>query len=125
MVLLKLDISKAFDSVSWSFLLDMLKHRGFGRRWRGWVSALLLTAETRIDINGTLSDPFKPMRGLRQGDPLSPLLFVLVMDTLHAMLQKAMSAGLLDKVNHWSRAPNNSLYADAAVIFFKPVHHLL
>lgn len=42
--------------------------------------------QLQIDINGTLSDPFKPMRGLRQGDPLSPLPFVLVMDTLHAML---------------------------------------
>ncbi|EEE56813.1 hypothetical protein OsJ_06405 [Oryza sativa Japonica Group] len=110
-----------FRNLVWrSFLQDVKQERGFGRRWRGWVSALLLTAETRIDINGTLSDPFKPMRGLRQGDPLSPLLFVLVMDTLHAMLQKAMSAGLLDKVNQWSRAPNNSLYADDAVIFFKP-----
>lgn len=65
MILLKLDILKAFDSVSWPFLLDLLQFRGFGPNWRRWVTALCLTAETRIDINGVLSDAFKPRRGLR------------------------------------------------------------
>ena len=123
MLLFKLDISKAFDSVSWSFLLNMLRFRGFGPKWRSWVAALFLTAETRVDLNGALGESFKPQKGLWQGDPLSPLLFVLVMDTMHSMLQQATTIGLIDKVNLRNRAPNISIYADNTVIFLKPLVH--
>ena len=74
-LLLKIDISKAFDTVAWEFLLQLLQHRGFGAKWRGWIAALLLTTTTRILVNHELSDPISHHRGLRQGDPLSPLLF--------------------------------------------------
>lgn len=120
MIFLKLDISKAFDTVSWCFLLDMLKYRGFGPRWRSWLAALFLTAETSILINGMESAPIKPARGLRQGDPLSPLLFVLVMDTMQVMMLKARSVGLLSELNARRNLPNISVYADDVILFFRP-----
>lgn len=120
MILLKLDISKALDTVSWSFLLEMLEFRGFGAGWRRCLSALLLTAETSLLINGITSDPVKLARGLRQGDPLS-LLFVLVMDTLEAIMTQARTTGLLSPLNAARFLPSTSVYADDAVIFFRPV----
>lgn len=121
MILLKLDITKAFDTVSWCFLLNLLRNRGFGSRWRSWIAALLLTSETRILLNGHESDSFKPARGLRQGNPLSPLLFVLVMDALQGLLAKATSWGLLAKLDTRRSIPNTSIYADDTIVFLQPI----
>lgn len=78
----RLDVSKAFDSVSWSFLMEVMQHLGFGTAWCNLVSNLLGTA-TRILLNGQPGDEIRHKRGLHQGDPLSPLLFILVMDVLN------------------------------------------
>jgi hypothetical protein len=79
---LKLDITKAFDSVRWEYLLNLLHILGFPCRWQDWIAALLYTSSTRVLLNGVPNAPIKHGRGLRQGDPLSPLLFVIVMDPL-------------------------------------------
>ena len=92
---LKLDISKAFDSVDWSFLLEILSHLGFGPAWRTIISNLLHTASTQIMLNGEPGLSISHQRGLRQGDPLSPMLFILVMDVLNSLFLKAEAEGLL------------------------------
>jgi hypothetical protein len=94
-LMMKLDISKAFDSVSWEFLLKLLAHRGFDRKWINWIVALLSSSSTNIIVNGELTEKIHHRRGLRQGDPVSPLLFVLVMDCLGRLLDKAQSDLLL------------------------------
>jgi hypothetical protein len=69
-VLLKLDISKAFDSVSWSFLLELLQHLGFGRKWCNMVGLLLSISTTRILVNGELGSCILHRRGPRAGADL-------------------------------------------------------
>ncbi|KAM0844595.1 hypothetical protein ACQ4PT_056936 [Festuca glaucescens] len=90
---LKLDLQKAFDSISWEFLLEVLEANGFGQRWRDWIACLLLTASTKIIVNGELTTSIIHRRGLRQGDPLSPLLFVIATDILAELFAMADRAG--------------------------------
>ena len=92
---LKLDISKAFDSVSWSFLLEALSHLGFGPVWRNMISSLLRTASTHVLVNGQPGDVLRHQRG-----PLSPMLFILVMDVLNSMFTEACALGLLQLLSH-------------------------
>lgn len=89
-IFLKLDISKAFDLVSWSFLLEVLKHLGFGENWCNLISNLLSTASTRLLVNGEPGEPIRHQRGMRQGDPLSLVLFILVMDAVYSVRQQRL-----------------------------------
>lgn len=118
-VLLKIDLAKAFDSVAWPFLLEAVEHAGLPQRWRNWISAMLCTASTRVLVNGCPGRRICHARGLRQGDPLSPLLFVLVMEVLNALIHEADRRGIFSplpgKIKH--RA---SIYADDLVIFLTP-----
>lgn len=67
-VLLKFNIAKAFDFVAWQFLLEVLESKGFGRKWRAWISMLLGTSSTHILLNGVPDPKIWHGRGLRQGD---------------------------------------------------------
>ena len=119
-VLLKLDIARAFDSVSWPFLLQVLQHMGFGPRWREWISILLSTAKTRVLINGHPGPPICHEKGLRQGDPVSPMLFTLVIDVLNSLLQHAIRMGVMCRLTERRMASSISLYADDVAIFISP-----
>jgi hypothetical protein len=116
-ILLKLDISKAFDSVSWSFLLELMQQLGFGQIWRDIISGLLCSSSTQVLMNGSPGDRIFHRRGLRQGDPLSPMLFILVMDVLGHMISKAASEGLLLPLSRRPLQHRISIYADDVVLF--------
>jgi hypothetical protein len=94
-LLLKIDIARAFDSVVWSFLLEILQHMGFSRRWREWISIILSSASTRILLNGNPGHRICHTWGLRHGDPLSHMIFLLVMEVLNGLLQMADEWSLL------------------------------
>jgi hypothetical protein len=117
---LKLDISKAFDSVSWSFLLEVLSHLGFGVSWCNLVSNLLSTSSSRILLNGEPGEIIQHRRGLRQGDPLSPMLFILTMDVLNSLFVKASEEGLLQPLSPRVAGQRLSLYADDVALFIRP-----
>ena len=117
---LKLDIAKAFDTVRWDYLLELLSAMGFGARWCSWISILLSTASTSVFLNGSRGKWFKYHTGLRQGDPLSPLLFILAMEPLQLLIQKAVTDGGLQNMNVRNARLRLSLYADDAAMFLKP-----
>jgi len=122
-ILLKLDISKAFDSVSWSFLLEVMCKVGFGQRWRDLICLILSTSSTQVLVNGVPGDTILHHRGLRQGDPLSQMLFILVMDVLNSLVNFATLAGLMQPLAIQQARHRVPCYADDAVIFLRP-HNL-
>jgi len=120
--LLKLDIAKAFDSVNWQFLLGLLSHLGSSRRWNNWISMMLSSASTKVILNGAPGRRICHARGLRQGDPLSPLLFVLVMEVLNHLINLADLTGLLQPL-HLQVKQRAFFYADDVVLFSSPTQH--
>jgi hypothetical protein len=119
-IMIKLDISKAFDSVSWAFLIEVLIRLGFGQIWCNVVCGLLSSSSTQILLNGCPGEVIHHRRGLRQGDPLSPMLFVLVMDVLNIMVQRASAVGVLQPLSSRFLHHRISLYADDVVVFLWP-----
>jgi hypothetical protein len=124
-VLLKLDIARAFDSVSWGFLLEVLRHLGFGTLFRKWIGLLLYTASTKITVNGVPGERIRHARGLRQGDPTSPMLYVIGMEVLTLMIKKAVEEQLLTGLAGISPIQRVSIYADDVVLFVKAEEHEL
>lgn len=117
---IKIDIAEAFDSVSWAFLLELLEFLGLPN-WRDWVSALLSTASTKILLNGRPGSRICHARGLRQGDPLSPVLFVLVMEALNGLIRYADEHGFFAPLPQAAAQCRASLYADDMVLFISPL----
>jgi hypothetical protein len=117
---LKLDIAGAFDSVSWEYMLELMERLGFGPRWRDLLSLIWSTSSSRIMANGRTGEMFRHKRGLRQGDPLSPMLFTVAIAPLHWMLQRADEQGALSPVKLPAARLRTSLYADDAALFVNP-----
>ncbi|KAJ9691474.1 hypothetical protein PVL29_013603 [Vitis rotundifolia] len=91
----KLDIEKAYDSISWSFLMKVLKKMGFGSHWMDWMSWCVSTAKFSVLINGVPEGFFSSSKGLRQGDPISPYLFILGMEVLSALIRWAVQGNFI------------------------------
>ena len=88
-ILVSLDQEKAFDRVNHSFLFRLLEHLGFGPSFVKWVHTLYTGANMRIILNGYLSGKIELKRGVRQGDPLSPLLYVLCVEVLASQIRSS------------------------------------
>ena len=94
-VFCKLDIEKAYNHVNWEALLDLLKRMGFGVRWCRWICTCISTVQFSVLFNGSPANFFGSSRGLKQGDPLSPMLFLVMMEVFSKMMQRVEGAGLL------------------------------
>ena len=95
----KLDIEKAYDNINWKFLLKVLQKMGFGSKWLGWMWSCLFSAKFSVLVNGVPTGFFPSTKGLRQGDPLSPYLFVMGMEVLDVLIRRAVEGGFLSGCN--------------------------
>ncbi|XP_022027924.1 uncharacterized protein LOC110929112 isoform X1 [Helianthus annuus] len=114
----KVDISKAYDSVSWVFLDSIMSQMNFPRRWRSWIMATLHSARASVLVNGSPSMEFQCTRGLRQGDPLSPFLFVIAMEALTGIMKEAVTVGLFNGIQCTNEGPCLSHFSYADDVMF-------
>ena len=98
----------------------MLNQLGFGQIWCDIISGLLGTSSTQVLLNGSPGEKIYHQRGLRQGDPLSPMLFILVMDVLCHIINKDAEQNMLQPLARRALRHRISLYADDVVLFLRP-----
>ena len=92
-MLIKLDIAKAYDKLSWEYLEKMLQAFRFCQDWVDWVMGLVSSPFFSILLNGSLTRIFSPYRGIRKGDPLSPFLFILAAEGLSRLIKSQEGQG--------------------------------
>jgi hypothetical protein len=113
----KLDLSKAYDRVDWGFVKSLLEKLGFHSKWVQWIMTCVTSLRYTVRFNGVPLAPFSPPCGLRQGDPLSPYIFLLVVDGLSVLLKKFGQMGRVEGIRVCRRAPSIShlLFDDDSV----------
>ncbi|XP_042964743.1 uncharacterized protein LOC122298967 [Carya illinoinensis] len=118
---LRLDMSKAYDRIEWTFLRSIMKRLGFCDRWIQLIMICVESVRYLVVVNGKVGDTFMPTIGLRQGDPLSSYLFILCAEGLSSILSKAAANGRVKGVAAATGGTqiNHLLFADDCVIFSK------
>ena len=86
---MKLDISKAYDRVEWRLLEAIMERMGFASQWINLIMMCVRRTQYAVLVNGTLTGRIPPTRGIRQGDPISPYLFLLCAEVLSTLISKA------------------------------------
>ncbi|XP_071728387.1 uncharacterized protein [Rutidosis leptorrhynchoides] len=118
-LIFKVDFEKAFDSLNWKFLLDVMKCMGFGVKWRSWISSCLKSASVSILVNGSPTHEFLLGRGVRQGDPLSPFLYILAAEGLNILTKAGLERNLFKgiEVGKDKILVSHLQYADDTIFF--------
>ncbi|XP_010484806.1 PREDICTED: uncharacterized protein LOC104763089 [Camelina sativa] len=118
-MLLKLDLEKAYDRVRWDFLEDTLKVAGLSTEWRNWILQCVVGPSMTVLWNGEKTIPFTPSRGLRQGDPLSPYLFVMCLERLCHLIEISVNSKEWKPISLSRGGPKLShiCFADDLILF--------
>lgn len=117
-ITIKVDIAKAFDTLSWGFLLSCLEGLNLPPLFISWIRACICTTNFTVSYNGEVNGYFKGTRGLRQGDPLSPYLFVIALNNLSFMLKQAAQERKFNyHLNCASTKMTHLCFADDLLIF--------
>ena len=116
---MKLDMAKAYDRVEWDYLKALMIQMGFSLKWVSLIMQCVSTVRYNVMVNGENAAQFNPSRGIRQGDPLSPYLFILLTESLTILMNKAMEGRLLLglKVNRVAPRISHLLFADDSIFF--------
>ena len=117
----RLKKKQAYDRLIWKFLRSILMAFGFHQRWINWVISCYSSTSMTFLLNGAPFQTFKPKRGLRQGDPISPYLFILCMEVLSRLINQRVAAGYISgfKLNRHFPALHHLLFADAVLLLGK------
>ena len=120
-LMFKVDFEKACDKINWEFFLEMLSMKGFPDKFIEWVRKIVSSGNIAVMVNGQIGQYFKTKKGLRQGDPLSPILFDIAVDVLQVLIKRAQDSGLLRGVipNLVERGLRMLQYADETVFFIE------
>ena len=118
---LKLDMSKAYDRLEWSYLEALMKRMGFCDTWVALIMECISMVSYSILVNGEPSSTIYPSRGIRQGDPLLPYLFILCTKGFHGLLASAADAGHIRGVSICKKGPRltHLFFADDSVVFYR------
>ncbi|KAJ0866424.1 putative RNA-directed DNA polymerase [Helianthus annuus] len=110
----KVDFEKAYDSINWKFLFFLMECMSFPEKWICWMMGCLSSGTGSILVNGSPTDEFNFKRGLRQGDPISPFLFILAMEIITLFMNRVMNAGLYQGIKFPNDGPmlSHLCYAD-------------
>ena len=124
-ILCKLDIEKVYDKVDWNFILTVMQKMDFGEKWIRWIKWCISTASFSVLVNGTPTGFFQSSRVMRQGDPLSFYLFVIVMEVFCAFLKRAVKGDFLSGCRVKGRSEegvliSHLLFADDTLVLCKP-----
>ena len=87
LILFKVDFEKAYDSIDWNYLNEVMLKMGFPTLWRKWIKECVGTATTSVLVNGSPTYEFSLGNGLRQGNPLSPFLLLLAAEGFHVLME--------------------------------------
>ena len=115
---IKIDLRQAFDSLNRTFLCEALHHLGFEHKWVAWMS-MCMKSMYSLRINGELTSPSPTSNGVRQGDPLSPYLFVIAMQILTALFEKAELEGELKPPSCGTTSMSHIIFADDQLVFLQ------
>lgn len=127
---LKLDMSKAFDRLEWSFLLSIFRNIGFYNDWIAMIDQCIYTKNTSLLINGSPTATFTPSRGIRQRDSLLSYLFMFIMEAFSSLLQSQIDIGHLTGIKVAKHSPtiNHLFFTDDCLLIFQAnnshMHHL-
>ncbi|CAM8979923.1 unnamed protein product [Rhodiola kirilowii] len=118
---LKLDMAKAYDRIDWTFLRCILLQLGFHQLWVDRIMGYVMSVRYCIKINGVITEFFTPMRGLRQGDPLSPYLFIMCTEWLSYKLRALHENRLIKGISIARNAPviTHLFFADDSLLLFE------
>ncbi|XP_071690820.1 uncharacterized protein [Rutidosis leptorrhynchoides] len=118
-LIFKVDFEKAFDSLNWDYLLEVMICMGFGTKWCKWISSCLKSATIFILINGSPTSEFNLKRGVRQGDPLSPFIFIIAAEGLNILTKLAVERGMYKgvEVGRDKVVISHLQYADDTIFF--------
>ncbi|KAL4325562.1 hypothetical protein GQ457_11G020250 [Hibiscus cannabinus] len=135
-VVFKIDFKRAFDTIGWHFLIRIMEEMNFGKKWREWIFKCISSASISVLVNGSPTERFRIVHGLRQGCTLSPLLFNIIGESLNKMLIKATEKGLFSgfllgqgqnsmNVTHLQFADDLMIFCEASLEQVKSIKRIL